>query len=806
MKLIVTGYFNKQNYGDDLFKDIAATIFKPNLKYKKQPIQTTIIPIYELVENKTTLDCDFLILFGGETLNNYFLDTLIQFKKINVNPSFRMVAIGVSCNQEYTTILNKIQIFDYISFRSKKDYEFFQTYIESSFCPDIALLLKPYQPTAQVYKKNLSCIFNRLPPVNIKTVGFFLAQTAVANKPNSYKHEYIQQILVFINFLLKKGYTISLFSLCINDLTSESDIIINTQIYNAITDKGKHRVNLYTSTDNILRNMSNISYAICWRYHAHILSIIHTIPFLSLSTTPKVTALLAEHNLEHFYVETDADKLIDKFIYLVNNKPALKITLTRIYSACHTQAKAYRNLSLYFKPRHKTTFYLDLDLDLDLDPAKAGIFKKLVKAFNAHSFATAADKTRFILFFLMRSIQNEYSYGLQEKIAERNITDLTVLKDDIQWLINDCILKKNIMFYEALKGHGMGIGPESTPTATQTSSLSYNFCYIDQDNYKGLHRAGWSYVVDHLRIYNNSAADAVLCDLYLDRTFHWNCLEYAQLKVIPYTKAWVGFIHHTADTEYSAYNTAALLKNKYFLESLPYCKGLLVLSTALKQVVEDLLTAYAGKPVPVPVFNLVHPTEFTPVLFDMNAFTANKSRKIIQVGAWLRVLDAINHVALHENPLALSKCVLKCKNMHVYFHPEDSVHRSAPEQPSVSRDKTERKTYLNLDVTILDNLNNEEYDKLLQQNIVFIQLVNASAVNTLIECIVRHTPIIVNRLPATVEMLGKDYPLFYDTVAEVSDLLVLPTIQKGWLYLKNLNKKKFTIKQFLKDFTACKLA
>jgi hypothetical protein len=55
-------------------------------------------------------------------------------------------------------------------------------------------------------------------------------------------------------------------------------------------------------------------------------------------------------------------------------------------------------------------------------------------------------------------------------------------------------------------------------------------------------------------------------------------------------------------------------------------------------------------------------------------------------------------------------------------------------------------------------------------------------------------------------MLGKDYPLFYDTVAEVSDLLVLPTIQKGWLYLKNLNKKKFTIKQFLKDFTACKLA
>ena len=61
---------------------------------------------------------------------------------------------------------------------------------------------------------------------------------------------------------------------------------------------------------------------------------------------------------------------------------------------------------------------------------------------------------------------------------------------------------------------------------------------------------------------------------------------------------------------------------------------------------------------------------------------------------------------------------------------------------------------LDSSVKIIDKLSNEDYDNLLTKNIVFIKLVDASAVNTIIECIVRNTPIIVNRLPATEELLG----------------------------------------------------
>jgi hypothetical protein len=439
------------------------------------------------------------------------------------------------------------------------------------------------------------------------------------------------------------------------------------------------------------------------------------------------------------------------------------------------------------------------------------IFNRLCQEFKYSKFTDPADKTMFILFFLMRSIKNDYSYGLQEKIRERNINDVTVLKDDIMWVINDCILKKNLMFYQAIR--------QQILIKNNNSLVKYNFNYIDQDNYKNLHRAGWSYVFENLVKYNNSSEDATLCDLYLDRTFHWNSNEYAKLKVIPYTKPWIGFIHHTCEIEYTNYNTTALFQNKYFIESLTQCKGLIVLSLFLKQEVEKLLLAKTIKNTNinnVKVYNLTHPTEFTNTLFDMKTFLTNKDRKLVQIGAWLRVLDAINNIDLKTNVLSLTKCVLKCKNMNVYYHKniindssirepnisEPSISEPSISEPNISRDTTSqnRLTCLDVDVKILENLSNIDYDKLLEQNIVFINLINASAVNTLIECIVRNTPIIVNRLPATIEMLGKDYPLFYNNIEEVTNLLDLHNIKKAWNYLKKLDKNKFNIKRFIKDF------
>ena len=270
------------------------------------------------------------------------------------------------------------------------------------------------------------------------------------------------------------------------------------------------------------------------------------------------------------------------------------------------------------------------------------------------------------------------------------------------------------------------------------------------------------------------------------------------LKQIPYTKPWIGFIHHTCEEDYSPNNTVNLFKNKYFLQSLKTCKGLIVLSAHLKAQVEKLLLAQQKQQ--VKVYNLTHPTEFVEKLFTIEKFNKEGERKIIQVGAWLRNLNAINELDLKENPLKLHKYILKGKKMEKYYAPKIEADKAdVVVYECICRIKDPKLTYLDADVNVLEYLDNNAYDECLSSNIVFINLIGASAVNTIIECIVRNTPILVNRLPATIEMLGEKYPLFYDDINDVSELLTLKKITKGWQYLKQMDKTKFRLETFIKE-------
>ena len=107
-------------------------------------------------------------------------------------------------------------------------------------------------------------------------------------------------------------------------------------------------------------------------------------------------------------------------------------------------------------------------------------------------------------------------------------------------------------------------------------------------------------------------------------------------------------------------------------------------------------------------------------------------------------------------------------------------------------------------VEFIDYITNTDYDKLITKNIVYINLVDASAVNTIIECIVRHTPIIVNKHPAVVELLGEKYPLYLtddESTLFIHKLLKSDKlIRKAYHYLKKLNCKKFSISTFLNNF------
>ena len=107
LNIIVTGYYYEKNLGDDLFEKIGREIFNEhNFKQKINKIE--FMKIDKITSNEVYFKCDKLFLFGGETLNDYFLDKIIRFKKNN--PNTELYAIGVSANQLYESIQNKINI------------------------------------------------------------------------------------------------------------------------------------------------------------------------------------------------------------------------------------------------------------------------------------------------------------------------------------------------------------------------------------------------------------------------------------------------------------------------------------------------------------------------------------------------------------------------------------------------------------------------------------------------------------------------------------------------------------------------
>jgi len=432
----------------------------------------------------------------------------------------------------------------------------------------------------------------------------------------------------------------------------------------------------------------------------------------------------------------------------------------------------------------------------------------------------------------MRNINNEYTYGLESKISYGLDNSLEKFKDDIKWLIEDCIIKNNIIFYESAKNI-ISLNINMNPNSI------INIKFISQDDYNGLHRSGWSYVINSLNKYHDS--NKIICDLYLDRTFHWKCEDFHKLNIIPYTKPWIGFIHHTLENKHSENNTINLFNNPYFITSLMNCNALYVLSVSLKEKVMELIkqvTLNNKYILSIPVYSLTHPTEIVSndKLFTMDKFISNNCRYIIQIGAWMRNLNSINILDINVNNinninnLKLTKTVLKGKEMESYytgfdksraqteerlkplnleFISETSIKDSQTERRELEetidsfvmcRDKNTKAVKLNDDIKVITYLENYNYDLLLMQNIVFINLIDASAVNTIIECIVRNTPIFVNRLPATEEALGVSYPLFYNEISEVTNMLNMNKITEGYNYLSKMNKDKFKIETFINDF------
>ena len=102
-------------------------------------------------------------------------------------------------------------------------------------------------------------------------------------------------------------------------------------------------------------------------------------------------------------------------------------------------------------------------------------------------------------------------------------------------------------------------------------------------------------------------------------------------------------------------------------------------------------------------------------------------------------------------------------------------------------------------VASLPRLSGADMDRYLVSSVVVLEYIGLAASNALLECIVRNTPVVVNKLPAAVEYLGEDYPLYYTEFGEISDCLNKDRIMAAHRYLKALDKSKFALDFFVEQ-------
>lgn len=830
LEIKIIGYYEHFNAGDEQYKESFQKIFQ---KYNLQ-----FIDCDKLHECKF-IDSDIIVLGGGDVLNNYFLDKIISVFSGKQN---KIIAVSVGLPfQSVLVNTNKLNIIDYVFLRTKQDITLFQQYFHPSrvfYLPDISNFLITDNTVQRPYLTKIQNAKN----FGKRIVTISLSRHIYDKNHLSLYNGIIHNLVHFVKYLITFGFHVVFLPFNTNPYNdSENDCLIHNDIVSNISNISNITVINETLSSNELLNVYKISdFAVPMRFHACLFALYNKIPILPIFTTRKIKNLLLDVNWTFGYeldvthtgipISIDINILINRFSSLFT------------YATTSTNLSSKLNYIVKFNTTDTIPLLIDIinssyskhNLQLLHTEIKIQELKKIQEIFkNVQDYALSCGYTDFrlvdtdkqkdvivsiISYFLTNgSLNSNYNWGLKNKIFGNLKYDYY---QEWKWILNN---EKSKEYTNHLLSNPRGL---------------FNLGYIDQNDYSGSHRSGWQYVYNNIKQFHNESSDLLL-DLYVDRTFHWNAEVNNLLGIIPYRKKWMGFVHHTFDTSFSDYNCYKLLQSSDFLKSLKYCKGLIVLSDYLKQWFESEFDKLNIK---VPVYYIVHPTDTNVSKFSIKKFKANNDKKLINIGGWLRntytfyqlqipKVTKMQNWFLSDTAFKFRKVALHGKHMNNYYPRHDfltelhsillpsntNCNNTILQNVSCdSKIKNNWNKFLYQDILCkfksIDNVNyleNNLYDKLLSENVIFIHLVDASAVNTIIECIVRNTPIIINKHPAVIEILGESYPLYYSDESdnyfqisnEVYDLLKDGNkIKQAYKYLKTQNKSRFNITTFVTNF------
>lgn len=808
-RVLVLGFYDRDNIGDENYKHSIKMIFPNSVFVSSDDLKSVPNGI------------DAVICGGGDIINDYFMRKLVIVLKGYNGPVYAL-SVGIPY---HIGAWKYLDTFDHIFVRSEGDASIARRIVGDDMVdviPDTAWLLRDHITVVEQHPKPDIALLQSRPKV-----CFCLAQPMFYHAPNILVDNFVSLISQVIQALDCEVYFASFNTFSAN--VEECDDIIHQKVFEKCQPLIQSHLHFLAEKDPIkmMLQFQEMDLIVGMRFHSIVFAAIAQVPFVALCVSTKLVKFLKDINADLFpcvsHLPVDESRIPQKlhvteaFICIreqLERKTIANVThildksqtlsefvLERIAQkeqsriTCGSCRRRNCYADAFERAFQKVVHMLKQYMSLSEEEVINFLDGKLKISVNKETASTLA---RITCYALTGDCAAPYYWGMADQLYNKH--DF-VLTEAMKWVFHDMMENK------AKHTPRLLIKENTLESLRKNRKVSVNMEYFPRETSEGLgmyHRSGWRYVVAGLMQLHQ--ADGIIVDTYVDRTFHWGKESYYYDGLIPYRNPWIGFVHHTFDESQGENNCASMFKEPIFLESLKTCRCLIALSSYLAEQLKKQLEVLELEDV-VRVAVLYHPTEFVDKKFTMERFVANNQKKVVQVGAWLRNPYAIYELPIpndvKNNPFMIKKIHLKGKEMDNYFCPSGFLSQiQNPNKNRYVHGLIDQLYRFNRSVSMIEGLSNDEYDVLLSSNIVFLNLVDVSAANTVIECIVRDTPLFVNRHPALVEVLGEEYPGFYENYFDAAQMIIsFDKVREVHNYMKHhVDKSKLRIETFMREF------
>lgn len=236
----------------------------------------------------------------------------------------------------------------------------------------------------------------------------------------------------------------------------------------------------------------------------------------------------------------------------------------------------------------------------------------------------------------------------------------------------------------------------------------------------GIHRTGWPVVNNYFR--QKSSDDGILFHDFVEVMFRYST------KKSPIHDPWAGIFHSPATVD-----SSLLCDKNSVLSTLPYSPNWtfpVKAITLCEEAAEFIKNNWN-----IECLSLKHPIER-----NFPRWKGSGCKQIVQIGSTLRDSRAIYELEVEKG--------------WEKFHLQNKASWS-----------TKRDELLNIPqgtIKTFQHVSNEIYDSILSTSVIISKYFGVGASNLIVECMIRGTPILINKLPPIVEYLGEDYPFYMD--------------------------------------------